>query len=231
MLALFRNALSIALVVFGGMTALSELGLDIAPLLAGAGVIGLAIGFGAQKLVQDIITGIFIQLENAINEDDVITVAGITGTVEKLSIRSVGIRDVSGVFHLIPFSAVDTVSNASRVFSYHVEIVGVAYETDLDLAQKALETAFDRLKETEHGRSIIAPMEFHGVVGLADSAVNLRVRIKTRPGEQWARGRAYTALVTRALDEAGIEIPFPHRELRLPKEMLSGLLPTPKAED
>lgn len=231
LLALFRNALSIALVIFGGMTALSELGLDIAPLLAGAGVIGLAIGFGAQKLVQDIITGIFIQLENAINEDDVITVAGITGTVEKLSIRSVGIRDLSGVFHLIPFSAVDTVSNASRVFSYHVEIVGVAYETDLELAERALVTAFEQLKETEHGRAIIAPMEFHGVVGLADSAVNLRVRIKTRPGEQWALGRAYTALVKRALDEAGIEIPFPHRELRLPKEMLAGLLPQPKPED
>ncbi len=223
LLALFRNALSIALIVFGGMIALSELGIDIAPLLAGAGVIGLAVGFGAQKLVQDIITGVFIQLENAINEGDVITVAGITGGVERLTIRSVGLRDLSGAYHLIPFSAVDTVANYMRLFAYHVEVVGVAYDTDLEKAEKALHEAFDALKAGPHGEAILAPLEYHGVVGLADSAVNIRVRIKTRPGQQWALGRAYTREVKRALDAAGIEIPFPHRELKLPDALIKRL--------
>ncbi|MEM6940109.1 MAG: mechanosensitive ion channel domain-containing protein [Pseudomonadota bacterium] len=220
LLALFKNVLTIALLVFGGMTALSELGIDIAPLLAGAGVIGLAIGFGAQKLVQDIITGIFIQLENAINEGDVITVAGVTGTVEKLTIRSVGLRDLAGVYHLIPFSAVDTVSNFMRRFAYHVEVVGVAYDSDLEAAKAAMHRAFDTLKTGVFSREITAPLEWHGVISLGDSSVNLRARIKTRPGHQWAVGRAYTAEVKRELDAAEVEIPFPHRELKLPKEML-----------
>ena len=225
LLALFRNAVSIALVIFGGMTVLSELGIDIAPLLAGAGVIGLAIGFGAQKLVQDIITGIFIQLENAINEGDVVTVAGITGGVEKLTIRSVGIRDLSGVYHLIPFSAVDTVGNYMRRFAYHVEVVGVAYDTPIEQARAAMEDAFATLRATEHGREILDDLEYHGVVSLGDSSVNIRARIKTRPGSQWAVGRAYTQAVKEALDAAGIEIPFPHRELKMPEalvKLLSG---------
>ncbi len=220
LLALFRNALSIALIVFGGMTALSEIGIDIAPLLAGAGVIGLAIGFGAQKLVQDIITGIFIQLENAINEGDVVTVAGITGGVERLTIRSVGIRDLSGVYHLIPFSAVDTVGNYMRLFAYHVEVVGISYDSDIEVAEEAMHSAFETLRAGPLGPEIIGPLEYHGVVGLADSSVNLRARVKTKPGQQWAVGRAYTREVKRALDAAGIEIPFPHRELKLPKIML-----------
>ena len=223
LLALFRNTISIALVVFGGMTLLSELGIDIAPLLAGAGVIGLAIGFGAQKLVQDIITGIFIQLENAINEGDVVTVAGITGAVEKLTIRSVGIRDLNGTYHIIPFSAVDMVGNYMRRFAYHVEIVGVAYDSDLAAVEQAMHDAYDALLETEIGREMTEPLEYNGVVALADSSVNIRARIKTTPGNQWAVGRAYTQAVKKALDAAGIEIPFPHRELKLPMEMMKRL--------
>lgn len=223
LLALFRNAVSIALVIFGGMTILSELGIDIAPLLAGAGVIGLAIGFGAQKLVQDIITGIFIQLENAINEGDVVTVAGITGGVEKLTIRSVGLRDLAGTYHLIPFSAVDTVSNFMRKFAYHVEVVGVAYDADLVATEKAMHDAFDAVKAGPLGAGIIAPLEWHGVTSLGDSSVNLRARIKTEPGQQWGIGRAYTGEVKKALDAAGIEIPFPHRELRLPAALIDRL--------
>ncbi|MFW5654287.1 MAG: mechanosensitive ion channel domain-containing protein [Roseicyclus sp.] len=229
LLALFRNAVTIALVVFGGMTALSELGIDIAPLLAGAGVIGLAVGFGAQKLVQDIITGVFIQLENAINEGDVVTVAGITGAVERLTIRSVGIRDLSGVYHLIPFSAVDTVGNYMRLFAYHVEVVGVAYDSDLAVAEQAMHAAFDALMDGPLGAEILAPLEYHGVIGLGENAVNLRARIKTKPGQQWAVGRAYTRELKRALDAAGIEIPFPHRELKLPKAMLDRLAGPPPA--
>lgn len=225
LLALFRNSVTVALIIFGGMTLLSELGLDIAPLLAGAGVIGLAVGFGAQKLVQDIITGIFIQLENAINEGDVVTVAGITGGVEKLTIRSVGIRDLAGVYHIIPFSAVDTVGNYMRRFAFHVEVVGVAYDADLDAAKKAMFDAYNDIRAQGYQRDIIGPLEYQGVIGLADSSVNLRARIKTKPGMQWSVGRAYTAALKKALNAAGVEIPFPHRELKLPKAFLDRLIP------
>ncbi|WP_108259741.1 mechanosensitive ion channel domain-containing protein [Mangrovicoccus ximenensis] len=223
LLSLARNAITIAVIVFAGMMALSELGINIAPLIAGAGVIGLAIGFGAQKLVQDIITGVFIQLENAINEGDVVTVAGISGSVESLTIRSVGIRDLSGTYHLVPFSAVDTVSNFMRRFSYHVEVAGVSYGTDIDLARDAMFEAFENVKKGEFGAFILGDLEMHGVVSLGDSSVNIRARIKTLPGQQWGVGRAYTEEMKKVFDRHGIEIPFPHRELKMPPELFEKL--------
>jgi small conductance mechanosensitive channel len=211
LLTLFRNAVTIALVVITLMISLSELGLDIAPLLASAGVLGLAIGFGSQRLVQDIITGIFIQFENAINVGDVVTVGGTTGSVEKLTIRSVSLRDVNGVFHIIPFSAVDRVSNFMRDFSFHVADIGIAYRESTDEAKALMFKAFDDLKAMpEFSRVIIGPLDWHGVTTLGDSAVTLRARIRTRPGSQWAVGRAYNEAVKRRFDEAGVEIPFPH---------------------
>lgn len=220
LLSLFRNAFTIAIVIIGIMMVLSEIGINIAPLLAGAGVLGLAIGFGAQKLVQDIITGIFIQLENAINEGDVVTVAGITGGVEKLTIRSVSLRSLDGQFHIIPFNSVDTVSNYMRRFGYHVAEIGVAYGEQVPEVKDAMLEAFRRLEETEHKEAILEPFEMHGVTALGDSAVVVRGRIKTKPGSQWVVGRAYTEIAKAVLDERGIEIPFPHRELKLPKELL-----------
>ena len=214
LLTLFRNAAAIVLIVMTVMISLSEIGIEIGPLLAGAGVLGLAIGFGAQTLVQDIITGVFIQLENAINTDDVITVGGVTGVVERLSIRSVGVRDLSGTFHIVPFSQVGTVSNYMRGFAYHVGEYGIAYREDSDQAIECLKAAFAELREDpEMGPAILDELEVHGVTALADSSVNVRVRIKTQPGMQWSVGRAYNRLVKRHLDAAGIEIPFPHLTL------------------
>jgi moderate conductance mechanosensitive channel len=123
--------------IIAAMLALSQLGVNIAPLLAGAGVLGLAIGFGAQKLVQDIITGAFIQVENAMNEGDVVTAGGTTGVVEKLTIRSVGLRDLNGTYHLIPFSSVDMVSNFMKGFGFHVANVGIAYREDVARGEDA----------------------------------------------------------------------------------------------
>lgn len=214
LLTIFRNAVAITIIVMTAMIVLSEIGINIGPLIAGAGVLGLAIGFGAQKLVQDIITGVFIQLENAINAGDVVTAAGITGTAEKLTIRSLGIRDLSGTYHLIPFSSVDTVANYMREFAYHVGEYGVAYREDIDQVIVTLREAFDELMaDPEHKANILAELEVHGVTALADSSVNIRVRIKTVPGTQWGVGRAYNRLVKYHLDAAGIEIPFPHMTL------------------
>jgi small conductance mechanosensitive channel len=214
LLSLFRNALAIALATITFMIVLSEIGINIGPLIAGAGVLGLAIGFGSQKLVQDIITGVFIQVENAMNAGDVVTAGGITGVAERLSIRSVGLRDLSGVYHLIPFSSVDTVSNFMRDFSYHVGVYGIAYREDIDEAISHLRAAFDELcTDQEHKDNILEPLEVHGVTALGNSSVDLRIRIKTKPGTQWAIGRAYNRLVKRHFDAAGIEIPFPHTTL------------------
>jgi small-conductance mechanosensitive channel len=214
LLSLFRNALAIAVVTITGMIVLSEIGINIGPLIAGAGVLGLAIGFGAQKLVQDVITGVFIQVENAMNTGDVVTVGGVTGTAEKLSIRSVGIRDLSGTYHIVPFSSVDTVSNYMREYGNHVGEYGIGYSESIDEAIEQLKLAFEDLKASEeHGHKLLADLTVAGVTALADSSVNIRVVIKTTPGDQWGVGRAYNRLVKLRFDEAGIEIPFPHTTL------------------
>ena len=213
LLQLLRNAVTIVLATLAIMLALSQLGVDIGPLLAGAGVIGLAIGFGSQKLVQDVINGLFIQFENAINEGDVVTAGGITGAVERLTIRSVGIRDLSGVYHIVPFSAVDTVSNFMRGFSYHVAAMGVAYREDIGEVKQAMLDAFEELRGTEHGATILGDLDMQGVTEFGDNAVVVRARIKTLPGSQWGVGRAYNEIVKRVFDERGIEMPFPHRTI------------------
>lgn len=210
LLSLFRNAFTVALVVLVGLLALSELGVNIGPLLAGAGVIGLAVSFGSQKLVQDIITGAFIQIENAMNEGDVVSLGSISGVVEKLTIRSVGIRDLDGVYHLVPFSAVTTVSNFMRGFAFHVAEIRVAYREDIPQVKEAMQEAFDRLTQTPHGSAIIGPLEMHGVTALDESAVKVRARIRTVGGQQWAVGRAYNEILKAVFDERDIEIPYPH---------------------
>lgn len=219
LLTLFRNAVAVVLAVMTTMIVLAEIGVNIGPLLAGAGVLGLAVGFGAQKLVQDIITGVFIQLEKAINTGDVVTVAGMTGVVEKLTIRSMGLRDLSGTYHLIPFSSVDAVSNYMRDYAYHVGEYRVAYREDIDEVIVRLREAFEELKEDpDQGPNILDEMEVHGVTALADSSVNVRIRIKTLPGTQFGLGRAFNRLVKRHFDAAGIEIPFPHQTIYFGQE-------------
>ncbi|WP_417728827.1 mechanosensitive ion channel domain-containing protein [Roseovarius sp.] len=214
LLTLLRNAATIALVVITLMFVLSEVGLDIAPLLASAGVLGLAIGFGAQKMVQDIITGIFIQFENAMNVGDVVTVGGVTGTVERLTIRSVSLRDVQGAYHIIPFSSVDMVSNYVKDYGYFVCDMGVAYREDIDEAKQAMLDAFAELKgDPEQANGILDELEWFGVNSFGDSAVMLRARIKCVPGRQWGIGRAYNGVLKTVFDARNIEIPFPHQTI------------------
>lgn len=210
LLSLFRNAFTIALVVLVSMLALAQIGVNIAPLLAGAGVLGLAIGFGAQKLVQDIITGVFIQLENVMNEGDVVSLGSVSGVVEKLTIRSVSIRSLDGTLHLIPFSSVDTVSNMVKGFGYHVAEIGVAYRENIDEVKEAMQEAFDLLMQTEWSEKIIDKLDMQGITAFGDSAITVRARIKTIAGGHWGTGRAYNEFIKQVFDRRGIEIPFPH---------------------
>jgi small conductance mechanosensitive channel len=170
-------------------------------------VLGLAIGFGSQKLVQDIINGAFIQFENAMNVGDVVTVAGISGSVEKLTIRSVGLRDVNGVYHIIPFSSVDSVSNSMRGFAFHVADLRISREEDIDMVKSLMRQAFDQLMKTPHQADVLEPLEMNGVVSFEEGVMVIRARIKTLPGRQWGVGRAYNEIVKTVFNQN--DIPFP----------------------
>jgi len=214
LLALFRNAALIVIVTMTVMVVLSQIGVDIAPLIAGAGVVGLAIGFGSQKLVQDIINGIFIQLENGMNQNDVVQIAGIFGTVEKITIRSVGLRTLDGGYHLIPFSSVDVVSNHMRDFSYHLGEYTIAHRESVDDAIQHLRYAFDELMQDDVlAPEVLEDISIPGVTALNDKGATIRVLIKTTPGMQWAVQRGYNRLVKKHFNAAGIELPYPHTVL------------------
>jgi small-conductance mechanosensitive channel len=212
LLSVARNALLVAIAVVSTLMVLSELGINIAPLLAGAGVLGLAVGFGAQRLVQDIITGIFILFQDLMAVGDVVKLGDRAGLVEAISIRTVRLRDLTGTVHTIPFSAINTVSNLTEEFSFYVFDMGVAYREDVDEVMDLLKRIGEELQaDAEIGPLMLAPIEVFGVDAFGDSAVVIKGRLKTLPIKQWAVGRAFNRLVKKRFDEAGIEIPFPHR--------------------
>ncbi|MFV0438953.1 MAG: mechanosensitive ion channel domain-containing protein [Desulfopila sp.] len=214
LLTVSRKALSIVLIVVSGLMILSQLGINIAPLLAGAGVLGLAIGFGSQKLVQDVITGIFILLEDQMAVGDVVDLGGMGGVVEAVSIRTVRLRDISGTVHTIPFSTINTVSNKTKGFSYYVMDIGIGYRENVDEVMQVLQEIGASLQEQpEYGAVIIEPLEILGVDTFADSAVVIKARIKTVPGKQWSVGRAFNRRMKLKFDELDIEIPFPHQTI------------------
>ncbi|MEM1431401.1 MAG: mechanosensitive ion channel domain-containing protein [Pseudomonadota bacterium] len=214
LLTLMKNAVTVAIIIVGIITSLAQLGMNVGPLIASAGVIGLAISFGAQRMVEDIFSGIFIQAENAMNVGDVVDVGGTVGTVEKLTVRSVTLRDLSGVVHVIPFSSAAKISNYMRDFAYHVADIGVAYREDVDDVRLAMHDAFDKLRaDPDLEPHIIGDLEWFGLNAFGPSELVMRARIKTVPGQQWGIGRAYNAIVKAIFDERGIEIPFPHQTL------------------
>lgn len=209
-----RTVLMILMVVIVSLMVLSELGVNIAPLLAGAGVLGLAVSFGSQKLVQDVITGAFCLIEDTLAVGDVVTVGGYSGVVEALSIRSIRLRDLSGTVHTIPFSTVGTISNMTKDFSYYVMDIGVAYRENTDAVCAVLKAVDEELRaDPAYGPDILDPLEILGVDAFADSAVVIKARLKTRPIKQWVVGREFNRRMKQAFDAAGIEIPFPHTTL------------------
>jgi small conductance mechanosensitive channel len=195
---------------------LSDLGLDIAPLLAGAGVVGLAIGFGAQTLVKDVITGLFILIEDTINVGDVVQVDQRSGVVESISVRSIRIRDVEGAVHTVPFSAVSTVKNLTKGFSYYVFDLGVGQSADFD-AVIALLREIDAVMRAEpaYEADILAPLDVMGVDKLIDGGVVIRARTKTRAGRQYAIGREFNRRIAAAFTAAGVPSPVPERAIRV----------------
>ncbi len=214
LLPLLNNVLRIALILVAGMSVLAHLGINIAPLLAGAGVIGLAIGFGAQTLVRDVITGAFILIEESIEVGDWVEAGGYAGTVEHLTIRTLSLRDLSGAVHIIPFGDVTTVKNNNRDYGYALIDAGVAYRESYDEVVQALQDVAAELRQNETWQpDIIGDLEVFGMNNLGDSAVEIRVRLKTLPGRHFAVRRAFLERMKRIFDERGIEIPFPHQTI------------------
>lgn len=211
LLPLLRRAVLVALVVFGGLIVLSELGINIAPLLAGAGVVGLAIGFGSQALVRDVITGLFILIEDTVAVGDVVTAGGHTGVVEDMSIRTIRLRDLEGSVHVIPFGDVTSVINLTKDFSYALVDVGVAYREDTDRVTEVIRSVADEMQADEDWKPLfLEPIEILGVNELADSAVIIRCRVKTPPIKQWGVKRELLRRLKKRFDAENIEIPFPH---------------------
>ncbi len=214
--AIAKSLIVVALALVALTTVLGELGIQATPLLAGAGVVGLAIGFGAQKLVQDIINGLFILLGDTIRVGDVVDLGGRTGVVEAMSIRTVTLRSYNGDVHTIPFGTIDTITNMTRDFSCWVLDVSVAYKENVDHVIAVLHEIDAQLRrEWPWRRLILEPLEIAGLDRLADSGVVIRGRVKTRPGEQWRVGREFNRRIKRRFDELGIEIPFPQRTVHL----------------
>lgn len=211
---LLRSVLQTTITVMAALLVLSELGVNIGPLLAGAGILGLAVGFGAQTLVKDLISGVIILLEDGASVGDVVTVAGHTGAVEEMRIRTIRLRDLSGVVHLVPYGEVTTIENYTQDFSYFLTEIGVAYRENTDEVCAVIEAVGADLAEDPDWRAdFLEPLQILGVHAFADSAVVIRARIKTVPGRQWALGREFNRRLKQRFDEQGIEIPFPHTTL------------------
>jgi small conductance mechanosensitive channel len=196
------------------VVSLDQLGLDITPILAGAGIIGLAVGFGAQNLVRDVLSGFFLILENQIRVGDVAIINGTGGLVESITFRTVVLRDLSAVVHVFPNGTINTLANLTKGWSAYVMDIGVAYKEDTDRVIEVMRQVDEEIgKDPVFQPKVLGPIEIFGVDNFGESEVTIKARLRTRPLEQWNVGREYRRRLKKAFDAAGIEIPFPHRTL------------------
>jgi small conductance mechanosensitive channel len=205
-----RRFFSILIWSAAGLMALRELDVDITPVLTGAGIVGLAVGFGAQTLVKDIISGLFLIAEDQVRIGDVVQINGIGGAVEEINLRTIVLRDVEGVVHAISNGEIRTLSNKSKDFSYYVIDLGVGYGDDTDrIAELVRETARELMQDPAYAAFILEPLEVLGVDAFKASEVTLRFRIKTLPLKQWDVGRELRRRIKKTFDAHGIRIPVP----------------------
>ncbi len=205
------GAIKVFLITIATIIALDNLGIDIGPILAGAGVLGIAIGFGAQQLVRDLINGFFILLDDQIRIGDVVQIAGCSGVVESVDLRMTKLRDVSGNVHFVRNGEITVVTNMTKDYSCCVLDVGVAYRENVDeVAEVLKDIGAEIMSDEKYSGDILAPVEVFGVDRLGDSSVVIRARVKTVPNKQWSIGREFNRRIKNRFDSLGIEIPFPH---------------------
>lgn len=214
LMGILSSSARLVLGIMVAMLVLRKLGIDIAPLIAGAGIVGLAVGFGAQELVRDIISGFFMLFENQVRAGDVAIVNGTGGLVEKVGLRTIILRDLSGVVHVFQNGKINTLSNMTKEWSAMVFDIGVAYKEDTDIVVAIMqEIAQEMQGDPAFSTSILEPIEIFGVDNFGDSAVTVKARLKTKPIKQWVVGREYRRRLKKAFDARGIEIPFPHQTI------------------
>ena len=211
---LIRQGILVTLWALAALVILMEIGFEVGPVLASAGVIGVALGFGAQNLVRDIISGFFIILENQIRVGDVAIINGTGGLVENIRFRTTVLRDLGGVVHIFPNGTISTLSNLTNDWSAYIFDIGVAYKEDTDRVIEIMKQVGKDLKADETlGPLMLEEPDIFGVDQFADSAVVIKGRIKTLPIRQWQVGREYLRRIKYAFDQNNVEIPFPHTTL------------------
>jgi small conductance mechanosensitive channel len=220
LLSLVRSIGIVVIIVLVFFMVLGALGINLGPLLAGAGVIGLAVSFGAQSLVKDVISGLFILFENQYGVGDVIRLdATVSGAVERMTLRVVVLRDVHGVVHIVPNGEIKRVSNLTRTWARAVLDVGVAYKEDADRVMEVLREVGRELQEDpEWKHYLVEEVSVPGIESFGESSVNIRVMAKTVPLKQWDVARELRRRIKRRFDEEGIEIPFPQRTYHIQDE-------------
>jgi small-conductance mechanosensitive channel len=216
MMPLIRNVLFVTILIIAVIVALANMGMNVTPLLAGAGVIGLAIGFGAQSLVADLITGLFIIIEDSLAIDDYVDVGGHLGTVEGLTIRTVRLRDIDGIVHTIPFSEIKSIQNYSREFGYAIFRIAIPSSMNIDDALKMIREVGQKMRaDPLQRRNIWSPLEIQGVESFESGNAILRARFKTAPIKQWEVSRAFNLTLKRYLDEAGMDLATPRLSVQV----------------
>ncbi len=209
---LLRTLGTTLVIITAAMMALREIGLDITPLLAGAGVVGLAIGFGAQSLIRDIIAGFFVLMENQYHVGDVIQAAGVSGQVERMTLRMTIVRDLQGTVHFIPNGEIKVVSNLTKEWSRAVLEVSVDYTEDVDRVAGVLADVGRGLaQDAVFGKLVLEPAQVLGVESLSDSQVTIRMMVKTVPLKQWDVARELRRRIKTRFDQEGIRTPHPQR--------------------
>ena len=212
--ATFQRFFSILIWSAAALMALRELDVDITPVLAGAGIVGLAVGFGAQTLVKDLISGLFLIAEDQVRIGDVVEINGVGGAVEQINLRTIVLRDLEGVVHAISNGEIRTLANRSKDFSYYVIDVAVGYDDDTDrIVEVVRDTARRLMEEPPYAAYILEPLEVLGVDAFKATEVTLRFRIKTLPLKQWEVGRELRRRIKKAFDAHGIRIPAPKMDI------------------
>ncbi|HAR94754.1 MAG TPA: mechanosensitive ion channel family protein [Deltaproteobacteria bacterium] len=223
-----RYVLTLAIGVVASITVLRELGIDIGPVLAAAGIVGLAVGFGAQSLVKDVISGFFILLEDQIRVGDVVDLGGKGGVVERVNLRTTVLRDLHGNVHYVPNGHINVVTNMTKEYSRYVFDVGVAYREDVDEVMEVMKGVDEELRnDPEYKDDILEPLEILGVDQFAASAVVIRARTTTLPIKQWRVGREFNRRLKKRFDERRIEIPYPHVTLYMGRDKEGKMSPIP----
>lgn len=207
----FRYLSNVVITLVSGMLILSEFGISIAPILGAAGVVGIAVGFGAQSLVKDYFTGFFLLLENQVRQGDAVEICGKQGRVEDITLRYVRLRDGEGNVHYIPNGQITLVTNKSCDFAYALIDIGVSYTEDLERVYAVMREVGQQMQtDADLNSKILEPLEVQGIQAFADSAITLRCRFKTVALEQWSVRRAFLSRIKTAFDANHIEIPYPH---------------------